>query len=162
MWPNFRKPSITFVINSNIKAMGKIQKSNNKIMQVIDYLDSQWINALINKSWVSLCLPAHWEFKNLCFVLVLGLVLELWPFVHIAVTKEFMDDLLSVNMPSLSGMEIYIDRQLYLGGWRNPIFNFVHHCISKLWLFVQAPVDFFLNSLHTKLFICLTCYPEIQ
>jgi len=32
-------------------------------------------------------------------------------------------------------------------------FYFLHHCISKLWLFVQAPVDFFLNSLWTKLFI---------
>jgi len=31
----------TFVINHNIKTMGKIQKSNYKIMQVIDCLDSQ-------------------------------------------------------------------------------------------------------------------------
>jgi len=56
----------TFVINRNIKTMGKIQKSNNKIAQVIDCLDSQWINALIN---VSLCLPAHWEFKKSLFCL---------------------------------------------------------------------------------------------
>jgi len=31
----------TFVINRNTKTMGRIQKSNNKIMQVIDCLDSQ-------------------------------------------------------------------------------------------------------------------------
>jgi len=37
-------------------------------------------------------------------------------------------------------------------------FNFVHHCISK---FVQTPVDFFLNSLRTKLFICSTSYPDL-
>jgi len=65
----------TFVKNRNIKTMWKIQKSNNKVIQVIDCLDGQWINALINKSWVSLCLPPHWEFENLCFVLLLGLVL---------------------------------------------------------------------------------------
>jgi len=111
----------TFVINRNIKIMGKIQKSYNKIMQVINCHDSQWVNTLINKSWVSLCLPAHWEFENVRFVLVFRLVLELWLFVHATVTKEFMDDLFSVNMSSLSDMEIYIymDCQLYLGGWRN-------------------------------------------
>jgi len=87
----------TFVINRNIKTMGKIQKSNSKTKQVIDCLDSQWINALINKSWVLLCSPADWEFKNLYLGLVLELVLELWPFVHVAVTKEFIDDLFSVN-----------------------------------------------------------------
>jgi len=96
-----------FVINRNIKTMGKIQKSNNKIMQVIDCLDSQWVNALIIKSWVSLCSPAHLGFENLCFVLVLELVLELWPFVHVVVTMELMDNLFSVNTPSLSGMKIY-------------------------------------------------------
>jgi len=97
-----------FVINRTIKTMGKIQKSINKIMQVIDCLDSQWINALINKSWVSLCLPAHWVFEKLCFILALRLVFELWPFVHIAMMKEFMDDLFSINTPLLSGTEIYI------------------------------------------------------
>jgi len=58
------------------KNNGKIWKSSNKIMQVFNCIDSQWINTLINKSWVSLCLPVHWEFKNLCFILVLGLVSE--------------------------------------------------------------------------------------
>jgi len=101
-----------FVINRTIKTMGKIQKSNNKIMQ--DCLDSQWINALINKSWVSLCSPAHWVFKKLCFVLFLEFVLELWLFVHVGVMKEFIDDLFSVSTPSLSGTEIYIGGE---GGW---------------------------------------------
>jgi len=120
MWPNFRKPSMYaqqyFCNKPQYKKVGKIQKSNNKIMPVIDCFNSQWINVLINKSWVSLCLPAHWEFENLCFVLIIGLVLELWPFVHVAVTKEFMNDLFSVNT---FDTEIYMDRQLYLGGWRN-------------------------------------------
>jgi len=66
LWPNFRKPLMyTQQHFCNIKTMGKIQKSNNEIMQVIDCLDSQWINVLINKFWVSLCSPAHWEFESL-------------------------------------------------------------------------------------------------
>jgi len=76
MWPNFRKPSMYaqqyFCNKPQYKKVGKIQKSNNKIMPVIDCFNSQWINVLIYKSWVSLCLPSHWEFENLCFVLVIG------------------------------------------------------------------------------------------
>jgi len=58
----FRKPSIYAQQNFCNKPQYKNNGQNNKIMQVIDCLDSQWINTLINKSWVSLCLPAHWEF----------------------------------------------------------------------------------------------------
>ena len=31
-----------------------------------------------------------------------------------------------------------------------PSFNFVHPCISKLWLAVEAPVDFIPNGLRTN------------
>jgi len=121
MWPNFRKLlmyALQYFCNKpQYKTMGKIQKSNSKIMQVIDCLNSQWINTLNNKSWVSLCLLAHWEFENLCLVLVLGLVLELWQFVHVAMTKEFMDNLFSVNTPSLSAQKyIWTVNYILVGG----------------------------------------------
>ena len=67
------------------------------------------MNAPINKPWISLCLPIRKEFKNLCLVSILRLVLELQPFFDVAVAKEFTDDLCSVNMPSLLSTEVYME-----------------------------------------------------
>jgi len=139
----------TFVINRNIKTISKIQKSNNEITQVIDCLDSQWLNALINKSWVSLCSPAHWEFENLCFVLVLERYDHLF-------TLQWRRNLWTIFLSKYA----FIIRHGYepstISWWVEKFkwakFQFIHHCISKLWLFIQAPVDFFLNRLRTKLF----------
>jgi len=155
----------TFLINHNIKTMGKIQKFNNKIMQVIDCLNSQWINSLINKSWISLCLPAHWKFENLCFILVATQI----SFGVMTVCSCCSDE--GIYGWSFLSKYAFIIRHGNIYGpsiitwWVEKFlankmshFNFAHHCISKLWLFVQVPVDFFLNSLHTKLFICSTSY----
>ena len=60
------------------------------------------MNAPINKSWVSLCLPIHKEFEYLCLVSVLKLVFELHPMYDVAVKKEFANDICSVNTPLLS------------------------------------------------------------
>jgi len=125
MWPNYRKPLLMYAQQYFCnkphykKQWAKYKNPIIKLCKLLIASIVSWINTLINKSWVSLCLSAHWEFENLCFVMVLRLVLELWPFVHVAVTKEFMDNLFPVNTPSLSGMKIYMDCQLYFGGCRN-------------------------------------------
>ena len=59
------------------------------------------MNAPIKKPWVLLCSLIHWEFENLCFVSVLKLVFGLQSLLDFAVTKEFTDEICSVNMPFL-------------------------------------------------------------
>ena len=39
--------------------------------------------------------------------------------------------------------------------------NFVHPCIGKLWLVVEAPVDFIPNGLRTNQLICSVSYPVL-
>jgi len=36
------------------------------------------------------------------------------------------------------------------GKQNEPSFNFVQPCIGKLWMVVEAPVDFIPNGLHTN------------
>ena len=67
------------------------------------------MNTPINKPWVSLCLPIHKEFKNVCLVSVLKLVFELQLLFDTAVMKKFTNNLCSVNMPSLSSTEVYME-----------------------------------------------------
>jgi len=60
-----------------------------------------------NLNWASSYLPVR---KSLGFISVLKLVFELQPlFIVVAVMKEFMDDLCSVNIPSLSSTEVYME-----------------------------------------------------
>ena len=67
------------------------------------------MNVPINKPWVSLGSPIHKEFENLCLVSVLKLVFKLQPLFDAVVTKEFTDDLCSVNTPPLSRTEVYME-----------------------------------------------------
>ena len=67
------------------------------------------MNAPINKPCVSSCLPIHKELENLDLVSILKLVFELQPLFDVAVTKEITDDLCSVNTPSLSSTEVYME-----------------------------------------------------
>ena len=67
-----------------------MQAPEKKVMQVfiallVGELTLQWI-----KSWASPCSPIHREFKNPCFIFIHRWVSELWMFVYVAVTKEFM------------------------------------------------------------------------
>jgi len=62
------------------------------------------MNAPISKSWVSSCLPILWELENLCFRFRTQVIFRV---TATAVTKDFMDDLRSVNMLSLSSTESY-------------------------------------------------------
>jgi len=77
------------------------------------------MNVSFNKPWVSSCLPIHKEFENLCLVSVLKLAFELQLLFDVAVTKEFTDDLCSVNTPPLSNTEVYMEDKLHLRRWRN-------------------------------------------
>ena len=63
------------------------------------------MNSPIYKPWISLCLPVYKEFKNLCLVSILKLVIKLQPLFDATVTKEFTDNICSVNMPPLSRTE---------------------------------------------------------
>ena len=67
------------------------------------------MNAPISKPWVSSCSPIHKELENLYLVSVLKLVFELQPLFDVAVTKELMDDLCSVNTPPLSSTEVHME-----------------------------------------------------
>ena len=60
-----------------------------------------------------MCLPAHGELENLCFISLLGLVYELQLF---TVMNELTDDLCSVIMPSLLSTEVYMDYTVQLTG----------------------------------------------
>lgn len=65
-------------------------------------------------------------------------VSEIWLFVSVVVTKEFVDDLFSENQLSISSTDVYtsfnytqVDGEIH--GERNKsCFNSVHYCISKL------------------------------
>ena len=83
------------------------------------------MNAPINKSWVSLCLPIHKKLENLNLFSVFQLVFELQPLFDVAVTKELTDNLCSVNKPPLSKTKVYME-------------------------VVEAPVDFIPNGLRTN------------
>ena len=68
-----------------------------------------------------------------------------------------------MNTPSLSSTEVYMEDLLYIP-WEvyceqnEPSFNFVYPCIGKLWLVVEALVDFKPNALCTN---CLISYPVL-
>ena len=129
----------TLVENSfNIPVKYKKQYTNQqKNTQEFDCLCSQQINALINKFWVLLCLLLTGSSRIFIFPLYCD---ELQLFVYVVVTKEFIDDLFSVNTPSLSSTEMYINHQVCLGR-RTAVL------VSYDYLFY-----FFLISSRTKLF----------
>jgi len=66
---------------------------------------------------------------------VIKLVFELQLLFDVAVTKEFTDDLCSVNTFTLSSTEvincILRDKEIY-GKQNEPSFNLVHPCIGKV------------------------------
>jgi len=71
-------------------------------------------------------------------VSVLKLVVELQPFFDVVMTKEFTDNLCSVNMSPLSSTEVCMEDYYTLGSGEihgkqiEPSFNFAHPCIGKL------------------------------
>ena len=158
MCPNLRKPLIYaqqyFCGKPLLKTIGKMCKFSTIILHINTSVISEWtlqstchrVRPSIGSSRIfvlslnssgflsySSCLKLRWQRNSLC----------------------------SVNMPSLSGRKLYMED---LRRWRNSWqtkwakFNFVHLCIGKLWLVVQAPVDFILNGLCTNQLICLISY----
>ena len=96
------------------------------------------MNMLINKPWVSSCLPIHEEFKILCLVSVLKSVFELQLLFDAVVMKEFMT-VFAQWIRLLYRTHKYTWKINYtLGGGEihgkhvEPSFNFVHPCIGKL------------------------------
>ena len=89
-------------------------------------------------SWASSCSPVHREYKNLCVISIHEKIPKLQTFGYVAVTKEFIDDRFSVNVPSFSNKEAclaendtVVDAQIH-GEHNEPRFNSVRRCISKL------------------------------
>ena len=68
----------------------------------------------MDKSWASLCLPVHGEYKNLCFISIHEKILKLQTFVYVMVMKEFTDDRFSMNFPSFSNTEACLGKNYTL------------------------------------------------
>ena len=80
--------------------------SCKEIMQILSSsVVSKLMLQLINLSFVCSLEVQIYFF----FLLVGGLVPELQLFVYVVVTKEFTNNLFSLNQPFLSGKEAYID-----------------------------------------------------
>ena len=47
------------------------------------------------------------------------------------------------------------------GKQNKPCFNFIHHRIGKLWSFIYVPIEYFLNSLRTNLFVGSAGFQEL-
>jgi len=95
------------------------------------------VNA-INKLWVSLCLPIHWEFENLCFILKSVLKLQL--LFNVAVMKKFMEHVLCVvdklikTHNHISHVLLY---KLWLRSWQHS-WNFYVVIVKFLWRYLSV------------------------